>query len=281
VSTQVRMEWISAQSNISIRRQCTLADIPRSSWYYQPCGESEENLLYMRLIDEQYVKTPFYGVPRMCWMLRQKGYLVNEKRVERLMRKMGLQAIYAKKNLSKPAPGHKIYPYLLRGMKIERPDQVWSTDITYIRMVRGFLYLCAVIDWSSRLVLSWRLSNTLDGDFCIQTLQDALRSGAKPEIFNTDQGSQFTSPKFTQVLLDQEIRISMDGRGRALDNVFIERLWRDVKYEHVFLHEYENGKDLYNGLKNYFHFRNKERPHEALGYKIPYEVYNQSKIIIP
>jgi putative transposase len=173
----------------------------------------------MRLIDEQYTKTPFYGVPRMCWSLRQMGHLVNEKRVSRLMRLMGLQAIYPRKNLSVPAPGHKIYPYLLRGLKIDRPNQVWSTDITYIRMIRGFLYLCAVIDWNSRLVLSWRLSNTLDGDFCIETLQDALNTGAQPEIFNTDQGSQFTSPKFTKVLLDREIRISMDGRGRALDNV--------------------------------------------------------------
>lgn len=275
------MNWIEQDDSISIRRQCNLAGVARSSWYYQPCGESEENLLYMRLIDEQYIKTPFYGAPRMCWALGQMGYRVNEKRVSRLMRLMGLQAIYPKKNLSKAAPGHKIYPYLLRGLKIERPNQVWSTDITYIRMVRGFLYLCAVLDWNSRLVLSWRLSNTLDGDFCIETLQDALNTGVQPEIFNTDQGSQFTSPKFTTLLLDRDIQISMDGRGRALDNVFIERLWRDVKYEHVFLHEYENGRELHQGLKNYFHFRNKERPHEALGYKTPWEVYNQSSFSVP
>jgi putative transposase len=281
VERDVRRGWISTDGELSLRRQCALAGIARSSWYYRPCGESEENLLYMRLIDEQYLKTPFYGVPRMCWMLRQKGYVVNDKRVSRLMGLMGLQAIYAKKNLSKPAPGHKIYPYLLRGVKIDRPNQVWSTDITYIRMVRGFLYLCAVIDWSSRLVLSWRLSNTLDGDFCIETLRDALRSGAQPEIFNTDQGSQFTSPKFTEVLLERDIKISMDGRGRALDNVFIERLWRDVKYEHVFLHEYENGKELYEGLKGYFHFRNTQRPHQALGYKIPWDVYSENKLILP
>jgi putative transposase len=281
ISLAERFDWVGQPSDLSIRRQCGLAGIARSSWYYTPCGESEENLMYMRMIDEQYVKTPFYGVPRMCQMLRRSGYLVNEKRVSRLMQLMGIQAIYAKKNLSKPAPGHKIYPYLLRGVKIERPDQVWSTDITYIRMMRGFLYLCAVIDWYSRLVLSWRLSNTLDGDFCIETLRDALGSGAKPEIFNTDQGSQFTSPRFTEVLLKQDIKISMDGRGRALDNVFIERLWRDVKYEHVFLHEYENGKDLYKGLKNYFHFRNEERPHENLGYKIPKEVYYQKQLIVP
>ncbi len=235
----------------------------------------------MRLIDEQYLKTPFYGVPRMHQILLQKGHLVNEKRVERLMGLMGIQAIYAKKNLSKPAPGHKIYPYLLRGVKIVRPDQVWSTDITYIRMLNGFLYLCAVIDWHSRFVLSWRLSNTLDADFCIETLRDALATGARPSIFNTDQGSQFTSPRFTQVLLDKEIQISMDGRGRALDNVFIERLWRDVKCEHIFLHEYLNGLDLHLGLKGYFCFRNEERPHQALGYKTPKEIYTQKQLFVP
>lgn len=278
---QERSTWIDTGSDISVRRQCALAGVARSSWYYQPRGESEENLLYMRLIDEQYLKTPFYGSPRMCWVLRQKGYNVNEKRVSRLMKVMGLQAIYPKKNLSKAASGHKIYPYLLRGLKIDSPDQVWSTDITYIRMLRGFLYLCAVIDWHSRAVLSWRLSNTMDVEFCIETLEDALESGIKPEIFNTDQGSQFTSPKFTQILLDHKVQISMDGRGRALDNVFIERLWRDVKYEHVFLHEYENGSDLYKGLEAYFHFRNKERPHEALGYKIPWDVYTKSSLFVP
>ena len=278
---QERSTWIDTGSDISVRRQCALAGVARSSWYYQPRGESEENLLYMRLIDEQYLKTPFYGSPRMCWVLRQKGYNVNEKRVSRLMKVMGLQAIYPKKNLSKAAPGHKIYPYLLRGLKIDCPNQVWSTDITYIRMLRGFLYLCAVIDWHSRAVLSWRLSNTMDVDFCIETLEDALESGIKPEIFNTDQGSQFTSPKFTQILLDHKVQISMDGRGRALDNVFIERLWRDVKYEHVFLHEYENGADLYKGLEAYFHFRNKERPHEALGYKTPWDVYTKSSLFVP
>jgi putative transposase len=178
----------------------------------------------MRLIDEQYVKTPFYGAPRMCWVLRQRGYKVNEKRVSRLMGLMGIQAIYPKKNLSKPEPGHKIHPYLLRGVRVERPDHVWSTDITYIRMTRGFLYLCAVVDWGSRYVLSWRLSNTIDTEFCILTLLDALDKGTQPEIFNTDQGSQFTSPRFTKILEDRQIRISMDGKGRALDNVFAERL---------------------------------------------------------
>lgn len=281
VSQDIRMSWVSQDEMLSINKQCELACIPRSNWYYEPRGEREENLLYMRLIDEQFVKTPFYGVPRMCWMLRQQGYKVNEKRVSRLMRLMGIQAIYPKRNLSKPEPGHKIYPYLLRGVKVERPDHVWSTDITYIRMTRGFLYLCAVIDWGSRYVLSWRLSNTIDTEFCIRTLLDALDRGIHPEIFNTDQGSQFTSPRFTRVLEERQIKISMDGKGRALDNVFIERLWRDVKYEHVFLHEYHNGIELHKGLEKYFHFRNTERPNETLGYKIPCEVYRNKQINVP
>jgi putative transposase len=281
VSYDSRLGWVSQEGNLSIRKQCELVGVGRSSWYYEPCVESSENLLYMRLIDEQYLKTPFYGSPRMCWMLRQKGYKVNEKRVARLMQLMGIQAIYPKKNLSKPESGHKIYPYLLGGVKVERPNHVWSTDITYIRMMRGFLYLCAVVDWGTRYVLSWRLSNTIDTDFCIKTLQDALDTGARPEIFNTDQGSQFTSPRFTKVLLDLDIKISMDGKGRAIDNVFVERLWRDVKYEHVFLHEYENGTDLHKGLTKYFHFRNTERPIETLDYKIPYEMYNNKQFIVP
>ena len=194
---------------------------------------------------------------------------------------MGIRAIYPKKNLSKPEPGHKIYPYLLRGVRVERPDHVWSTDITYIRMTRGFLYLCAVVDWGSRYVLSWRLSNTIDTEFCILTLLDALNKGRQPEIFNTDQGSQFTSPRFTNILEERQIRISMDGKGRALDNVFSERLWRDVKYEHVFLHEYQNGIDLHKGLDQYFYFRNNERPNEALGHKIPWEVYNNKQSYVP
>lgn len=281
VSYDVRLGWVSVDSGLSVRKQCELAGVARSSWYYEPRGESEENLLYMRLIDEQYLKTPFYGSPRMCWMLRRKGYAVNEKRVARLMQVMNIQAIYPKKRLSKGEPGHKIYPYLLRGVKVERPDHVWSTDVTYIRMLRGFLYLCAVVDWGSRYVLSWRLSNTIDADFCIRTLQEALDTGARPEIFNTDQGSQFTSPRFTKVLLDMGIKISMDGKGRALDNVFVERLWRDVKYEHVFLHEYENGMDLHKGLSRYFYFRNRERPIETLGYKIPWDVYKNKMSVVP
>lgn len=264
---------------MSLRRQCCLLGVPRSTWYYEPVAESEENLLYMRLVDEQYLKTPFYGVPRMTQMLRQKGYPVNPKRVERLMAQMGLQAVYPKENLSQAAVGHKIYPYLLRGLKVERPNQVWATDITYVRMLRGFLYLCVIMDWYSRYVLSWRLSNTLDVEFCIEALEEALALGLKPDIFNSDQGSQFTSAAFTGILLNNSVQISMDGRGRALDNVFVERLWRTVKYEHIFLHEYENGKDLWQGLDGYWNFYNQERPHQSLGYKTPKEVFETLKAL--
>lgn len=240
-----RMNWVEPPVDLSIRRQCDLLGINRSSYYYEPCGESPENLLYMRLIDEQYTATPFYGVPRMTAMLRREGYEVNPKRVDRLMKLMDIQAIYPKKNLSKPAPGHKIYPYLLRGLAIDRPNQVWSTDITYVRMLKGFMYLCVIMDWYSRYVLSWRLSNSLDAGFCVEALEEALSLGIRPEIFNSDQGSQFTSDAFTGVLLNNGIRISMDGRGRALDNVFVERLWRTVKQEHIYLYEYEDGLGLW------------------------------------
>lgn len=276
----MRQGWIEPASGISIRRQCELAGICRSSWYYDPVPESQDNLLYMRLIDEQYLKTPFYGAPRMAQMLLGKGYTVNIKRVARLMRLMNIQAIYPKRDLSKPAPGHKIYPYLLRGVSVEHPNQVWYTDITYVRMSKGFLYLCAVIDWYSRYVLSWSLSNTLDAGFCVEALEQALNtSWRKPLIFNTDQGSQFTSEAFTSVLEGNSIQISMDGRGRALDNVFIERLWRTVKYEHIFLHEYDSGKELWQGLDGYWRFYNEERPHQSLDYKTPKEVFGDFKVV--
>ena len=226
----------------------------------------------MHLIDEQYTRTPFYGVPRMTVWLQHQLCDVNHKRVARLMRLMGLQAIYPKPNIGRKHPEHKIYPYLLRDVKIVRPDQVWSTDITYIRMKGGFLYLTAVIDWYSRYVLSWQLSNTLDSYFCIEALEDAL-DGRRPEIFNTDQGVQFTSNSFTSVLEDHGISISMDGRGRALDNVFVERLWRSVKYEEVYLHDYQTPVEAQLGLDRYFKFYNKERFHQSLGYRIPGEVY--------
>lgn len=212
---------------LSIRRQCELVGLSRFSWYYRPARESEENLALMRLIDEQYTKAPFYGWRRMTAYLRRVGYLVNHKRVKRLM---GLEGIYPKLRTTKPGVGHRVYPYLLRGVKIERPMQVWSTDITYVSMAEGYMYLVAIMEWYSRYVVSWRLSNTLDGVFCREALKEALGRG-KPAIFNTDQGAQFTSEKFTGILENAGIRISMDGRGRALDNVFVERLWRSVKYE--------------------------------------------------
>jgi putative transposase len=222
---------IEPSSSLSIARQCELLTLPRSGYYYHPVPESEENLKLMRLIDEQYLITPFYGYRRMWAYLTAIGYQVNMKRIHRLYRLMGIEAIYCKPNLSKSCPEHKVYPYLLRIVPIVRPNQVWSTDITYIPMKQGFLYLVAVMDWYSRYVLSWELSNSLDTSFCLSALEKALTLG-RPEIFNTDQGAQFTSTAFTDCLLDKEISISMDGKGRALDNIFIERLWRDVKHQH-------------------------------------------------
>jgi len=226
----------------------------------------------MRLLDQQYLKTPFYGVPKMTQYLRSLKYHVNPKRVRRLMRKMGLEAIYPKPNLSKPNKEHKIYPYLLKGLKIDRINQVWSSDITYLPMARGYLYLVAIIDIYSRYVLSWELSNSLENSFCINALDNALVR-AKPEIFNTDQGSQFTSNDYTKVLKTHSIKISMDGKGRAIDNVFIERLWRSLKYEDIYLKAYESGNELYEGLKAYFDFYNNERFHQGLEYKKPAEIY--------
>jgi putative transposase len=214
---------------LSLRRQCALLGLNRSTWYYQPAGESADNLHLMRLIDAQYLRTPFYGWPRMTVYLRRAGFVVNHKRVQRLMHKMGLQAIYPKPKTSRPGQGHKIYPYLLRGLEIIRPNQVWSADITYVPLQQGFMYLVAIMDWFSRYVVTWQLSNTLDGYFCLDALQQALSKG-RPEIFNTDQGAQFTADAFTGCLNKAEIQISMDGRGRALDNIFVERLWRSVKY---------------------------------------------------
>jgi putative transposase len=239
----------------------------RSTFYYQPAGESALNLYLMRLIDEQYLKTPFYGWPRMTAFLRQRGHPINGKRVRRLMQVMDLQAIYPKRRTTIGSAEHIVYPYLLRNVVVVRPNHVWSADITYIPMLRGFMYLVAVIDWYSRYVLAWELSNTLDGMFCLTALERALLH-AQPEIFNTDQGVQFTSLAFTACLQQTGIRISMDGRGRALDNVFVERLWRTVKYEHVYLH-------LEKGLAGYFTFYNHERPHQSLSYQTPAQVYAQ------
>jgi putative transposase len=253
-------------------RQCQLLSVNRSSYYYAPSGESAYNQLLMRLLDEQYTKTPFYGSPRMTAWLQQQGYAVNHKRIERLMERMGLQAIYPKPNLSKPAPGHRIYPYLLRDAKIERADQVWSCDITYIRMAQGFVYLMAVLDWFSRYVLSWSVSISLEVDFCLEALEGALGRG-QPAIFNTDQGSQFTSDAFTGRLLKADIAISMDGRGRALDNIFVERLWRTVKYEEVYLKSYQSVPEAIASLRAYLRFYNEERLHQSLGYHTPAAIY--------
>jgi len=258
-------------------RQCSLLDINRSGLYYQPKGISEEDLTLMKLIDRQYLATPFYGARKIAARLKSQNYGVNRKRVRRLMRMMGLKAIYRRPRTSQPAVGHKIYPYLLGGMQITRPNQVWAADITYIPMARGFLYLVAIIDWYSRYVLSWRLSNTLDAGFCIEALEEALKKG-RPDIFNTDQGAQFTGEAFTGVLEQYGIRISMDGKGSYNDNLFIERLWRSVKYEEVYLKAYQDGREARTGLGNYFRFYNTERPHQALGYRTPTEVFTSTPV---
>lgn len=262
--------------SISIYRQCELLDLSRTAHYYE-AKEDAYTLRLMRLIDEQYTRVPYYGVLRMTAWLRREGHAVNEKRVRRLMRQMGLCAIYPKPHLSQASPAHKKYPYLLRGVAITQPDQVWSTDITYIRLKHGFVYLVAIIDWYSRYVLSWEVSTTLETGFCVDVLHRAL-AGKAPEIFNTDQGVQFTSEVFTGVLLAAGIQISMDGRGRALDNVFVERLWRSVKYEEVYLNDYSTVREAKEGLSRYFQFYNTERLHQSLNYATPAEVYykNQS-----
>ncbi len=254
-------------------RQCELAGIARSGLYYQAQPEDELNLALMRRIDALYTDYPFFGSRRMTAWLKREGYPVNRKRVTRLMRLMGLEAIYPKPNTSRSNPEHRVYPDLLREVEAVRPNQVWSTDITYIRLERGFVYLVAIIDWYSRKVLSWRLSNTLDMAFCLDCLEDALSQGT-PEIFNTDQGCQFTSRAFTGRLETAGIKISMDGRGRALDNVFVERLWRSVKYEEVYPKAYRTVSDALLGLTRYFAFYNQERLHQALDYATPSEVHD-------
>jgi len=261
--------------HLSVSRQCALLQVARSSTYYTPnTGESAENLALMRLIDEQYLKTPFYGAPRITWWLNSQGYTVNPKRVARLMRVMGLQATLPGPHTSRPHPEHRIYPYLLRAMEIGGPNEVWCADITYIPMRRGFMYLVAVMDWFSRYVIAWDVSNSMETGFCVSALNRALQTG-RPDIFNTDQGSQFTSEDFTGPLLKADVRISMDGRGRALDNAFIERLWRSVKYEDIYLREYTDGHVLQTGLGRYFGFYNHERPHSALDNQTPGSCHKQ------
>jgi putative transposase len=257
---------------LSVRRQCELLGLNRSTWYYPPAGESADNLHLMRLLDEQYLKTPFFGVIKMTEWLRGQGYAVNPKRVRRLLRKMGLEALYPKPKTTQPGEGHTIYPYRLRNVVITHVDQVWSADITYVPMRQGFMYLVAVIDWFSRYVLAWQLSNTLNGDFCLDALQQALQKG-RPNVFNTDQGVQFTAHDFTACLERAKIQISMDGRGRALDNIFIERLWRTVKYEDIYLKDYAIVPELEAGLADYFTFYNYERLHQSLDYRTPAEVH--------
>lgn len=271
---QKRMAIEPDNNLIPVYRQCELLGLNRSSLYYTPCRDTQYNELLMKLIDVQYIETPFYGIDKMTEWLRRQGHYVNHKRVRRLMRQMGLEAVYPhrKHGLSIPDKRHRIYPYLLKDVQIIRPDHVWSADITYIRMHRGWLYLVAIMDWFSRYVLSWEVSVTLESEFCVSALKGALGLG-RPEIFNTDQGSQFTSDDFTDVLKAADIRISMDGKGRVFDNIFIERLWRTVKVEEVYLRDYQTVTEAAYSLGRYFEFYNNKRLHQALGYCTPAEVY--------
>jgi len=262
--------------NLSIVRQCRLASISRSTFYHVPKGESADNLALMVEIDRQFLETPFYGARQMTWHLRAAGRLVNVKRVRRLMRLMGLMPIWQRPRTTIPARGHRIYPYLLRRVTIDRPNQVWCADITYIPLAKGFLYLVAIMDWASRKVLAWRLSNTMDAQFCIDALDEALERYGPPEIFNTDQGSQFTAFAWTQRLKDAGARISMDGRGRFLDNIFIERLWRSLKYECVYLHAFSGGGEARRGIEAWMNFYNSRRPHTAHGGATPGSVYQDA-----
>lgn len=265
-----------AHPKLSIKRQCELIGLPRASYYRgEPVlEENAENLELMRRIDEEYTRHPFYGTRKMRDWLNQQGHRVNRKRVQRLMHRMGLESVAPKPNTSKAAKSHKVYPYLLRGLQIERPNQVWCSDLTYIRLSGGFVYLTAVMDWHSRYVLSWEVSVTMQEDFCVSALESALRRHGVPEIFNTDQGVQYTGQAFTGVLKDKGIRISMDGKGRAMDNIMIERLWRSVKYEEIYLKDYESVSELITALRAYFDFYNHERPHQGLGGATPAQVYH-------
>jgi len=274
---QMRQLIDTAHAGISIQQQCHLLGLARSSYYYHPKPPSDLNVLLMNLIDKQYTRTPFYGVPRMTAWLRRQGHGVNHKRIERLMGLMGLEAIRPQPRTSRPSRDHQVYPYLLQGVSIDRPNQVWAADITYLGLEHGFLYLVAIMDWFSRYVLSWELSNTLEQDFCLTALDQALHI-SKPEIFNSDQGSQFTSREFTTCLQSQGIAISMDGRGRLFDNIFVERLWRTVKYEDVYLKHYQSPSEARSGLRDYFQFYNTERLHSSLGYQTPEEVYFKEKL---
>ncbi len=264
------IEWNCRE--VSLSTQCELLSISKGALYYKPITMDPFSVAVMAFIDRQHMQTPFYGSRKLVVELGKNGYIVNRKRVQKLMRKMGISAIYPKRSLSQRSKAHKIYPYLLKDVKIDTPNFVWSTDITYIQLREGFLYLVAIMDWYSRYVLSWRLSNTLDVSFCLEALEEALGKGT-PAIFNSDQGSQFTSKDFTKILLDNGVKISMDGKGRVFDNIFIERLWRSVKYENVYLRGYETCEETIDGLGSYFKFYNHQRPHQALEYKVPYEIH--------
>lgn len=267
---------VNLSESLSISRQCELLDLPRSTFYHVPQPVSGEDLDLMKLIDRCHTELPFYGSRRIKDWLEDEGHTVNRKRIQRLMRTMGVVAVYPKQKLSQPNQAHRIYPYLLRSLVIDRPNQVWAADITYLPMAKGFVYLVAIMDWHSRKVLSWRLSNTMDNSFCVDALNEAIDRYGTPEIFNTDQGSQFTSDDFTQVLKNQEIAISMDGRGRWMDNVFIERLWRSVKYEEVYLKAYESMPEARRSLGSYFEFYNQRRRHQSLDRQTPDAVYYEA-----
>jgi len=263
-----------ANPDLSIGKQCKLLPISRSSFYYTPKGETALNLALMRQIDEQFLETPFFGVRQMTWHLRNEGHLVNEKRIRRLMRLMGLMPIYQKPNTSRAAKGHKVYPNLLRGLCVDRPNQVWAADITYLPMRKGFLYLVAIMDWHTRKVLAWRISNTLEADFCVEALDEAITRFGPPEIMNTDQGSQFTSFAWTDRLRQSRVRISMDGKGRFLDNIFVERLSRSLKYECVYLNAFETGSEAREGIGAWITYYNEKRPHSSHGLLTPGEAYD-------
>jgi putative transposase len=274
MSLDRRRQMIEAEHpQLSVVRQCELVSISRSGFYHRPAGETALNLELMRLIDAQFLETPWYGSRQMARHLRREGYVVGRKRIRRLMAKMGLAPIYQRPRTTVPNPEHRIFPYLLRDLVIDRPNQVWCADITYLPMRRGFLYLVAVMDWATRKVLAWRASNTMEVEFCIEALEEALARFGRPEIFNTDQGSQFTSPRFTGLLQQAGFRISMDGRGRWMDNVFIERLWRSLKYECVYLHVFETGSEVRAGLSKWIGYYNAGRPHSALAGRTPDEAY--------
>jgi putative transposase len=271
----MRQAWIDQDDAIPVVQQCALAEVSRATYYahQKPTPVDESDLLFSRLIDEEYTRHPFYGTRRMVVFLKTNGHSVNRKRVQRLMREMGLVGMAPGPNTSRAHPEHKVYPYLLRGVAVVRPNQVWSTDITYIRLARGFVYLVAIIDWYSRCVLGWRISNSMDASFCVDCLEEAIRAHGRPEIFNSDQGSQFTSEKFTGELAARDIAISMDGRGRCMDNIFIERLWRSLKYEEVYLKDYATVTEARAGIEKYFRFYNQERLHQSLQYRTPAAVW--------